>query len=777
MRFVLFFLLMSSALSFAAKEDRNFSIQPDLFQDSVILQVDAKTYIGSIDDTLVSEKPKFPLQSGKLYLRHKYGAKKFGWFVGEVAEDRFQELYAFDLKENHISAREAAYMRFYGSRNSKAFQDEMEIYIDQNFLYTSRVPVIYFVKNGKWEYLNASPFPGKISFKSLPKNATVLLPENTSADTLQSLFPVKPGLFFATFFAPGFYPITEAVTVSSGKVISLKPRMIAESIKPFTLETSVTSERVIAIKKLEEVETLYDQFILDLSQFKLAQEEIPFDSIYPKLLPIIDIYQKDSAYAAYEKTYLRYREVAKEKWRNEKLKTIVATDSLLQFKRDSLEALRIRVALHPVKINFVRDSSLIDTLASARDSVSDSTLVSDSVSVKVEPSLSAIQLTFASTEGRFQVSWTGVPENISIDSLAKKIQDSGQVRFDLVLQNKPVWVMENNIVKARYNYRYQKLLFVTGGKTYEGNGTFELPPFIKDLEEVQNWLKYGDSLPVKKEKPVLLISAIDSDTLKNDTLQEISEELLPILLYRGAIQEIDSGSFRYRGKIVSLSPFAIHKTEVTQLHYQRIMGNKHRKQTFIGNNYPMHNVTWDEASAFCKEIGGTLPTEAQWEYAGRMGRNEGSPWLLDEDKNPDKYSVYRENSYKLGKKNPGYGPQETASKKANEWDLYDMPGNVAEWTKDSYSSISFYVEASNPTGAWLGFTRVIKGGSWKSDESDIGLTKRDDEDPRYWSDGLGFRCVFPSKQPLDPAEVESILKEKEELYSKEKQEQETKDKK
>ncbi|MBR1745062.1 MAG: SUMF1/EgtB/PvdO family nonheme iron enzyme, partial [Fibrobacter sp.] len=118
---------------------------------------------------------------------------------------------------------------------------------------------------------------------------------------------------------------------------------------------------------------------------------------------------------------------------------------------------------------------------------------------------------------------------------------------------------------------------------------------------------------------------------------------------------------------------------------------------------------------------------------------------IDETADVGDYAIYRENSYKMGKKSQAYGPQMVASKKPNAWGIYDMSGNVAEWTRDKYFMFSFWVESSNPTGAAMGFSKVYKGGSWKDGESALNLTKSDDEDPRYWSDVIGFRCVFPRK--------------------------------
>lgn len=236
--------------------------------------------------------------------------------------------------------------------------------------------------------------------------------------------------------------------------------------------------------------------------------------------------------------------------------------------------------------------------------------------------------------------------------------------------------------------------------------------------------------------------------MKKDTVPYVD----PVISYfRGNVAEIDSGSFRYKGKVVSMSPFALNVTEVTQAQYHRIIGID--SATFKNEKKPVHNVTWFQAKTYCEAVGGTLPTEAQWEYAARAGGNGGYVW--DEKMlAPEECAVFEKNSEDLGKKSPMYGPHEVGSLKPNSWGLFDMAGNVAEWTLDSHSALSFYVEASNPSGSVLGYSRVYKGGSWRDDKDDLDLTDSEDEDPRYWSDYIGFRCAFPTHQKVDlPAAV------------------------
>jgi hypothetical protein len=328
----------------------------------------------------------------------------------------------------------------------------------------------------------------------------------------------------------------------------------------------------------------------------------------------------------------------------------------------------------------------------------------------------------------------------------------GGARIIVSLQNnKPVWIYGANGI-TRHHYRYVKLEVQVGEQIIEAQGSFMLPQYIFEQQEVQDWLFPKPVPPVVEGVSSSSMPEVSSSSVWVPSSSSQAEPPLKKIVndpLRGKLVLLDSGSFRYYGNVVEMSPFAIMVTEMTQELMEKIMlrvDSAERvkdRSTFFHPQKPVHNINWENARKVCQVNGGDLPTEAQWEFAGRAGSIEGSPWVLDSVPDPAAYAIYRENSYNKRKEDEAYGPQQVATKKPNAWGIYDMSGNVAEWTRDKYFMLSFWVESSNPTGALFGSARVYKGGSWKDKEKLLNMSVRDDEDPRYWSETLGFRCVYP----------------------------------
>jgi formylglycine-generating enzyme required for sulfatase activity len=161
------------------------------------------------------------------------------------------------------------------------------------------------------------------------------------------------------------------------------------------------------------------------------------------------------------------------------------------------------------------------------------------------------------------------------------------------------------------------------------------------------------------------------------------------------------------------------------------MGNN--PSWFSGDNKPVEEVTWYDAVAFCEAVGGFLPTEAQWEFAARGGNNSNG-YIYSGSDNLDEVGWYWGNS--------SSGIKDVGQKKANELGIYDMSGNVWEWTADWYQS-SYPSGSMNPTGASSGSPRVVRGGSWISGGDDCRVSNRVSSRPGYDYSILGFRVAFP----------------------------------
>jgi hypothetical protein len=711
--FARFLMSLLFCFAFAAAKDAcNFNVSSEDYKQGELLQPNRLIYLQASSNFFTSVKPVFPLEQNKMYLRHKIGGNAYSWFAGQPSPEKMNEMHAFDLKENRLSVYEASLLRFYANPHFFSYQDEADIYFDKRYLYSARVGELYFFRNCRWQQLKAVELPGAVTMDA-PAGTAFTVNSTSLGYAPMTLSPVNPGLFFVTASLPGYLPVTSGVQVRSGKVASLKALLVPLDTVPYEIKTAVTFEAIVNAKSLEETEKLYDTFIADVTASPLESNSAQFESTYPAMKkPPMGMSDRDPMYLSYAAEFEATHARAKSQWREMKMRDILALNDALRKKLEEQEKETLRGILRPVSVSQVPGSG--DAL-----------------------------LKFEGLNRRYDVSWSGkISDTTAFAAICAQAMNPDSVQVFVTFQNKPVWLMDKYIVASRHHYRYMRLEFSFHGKLYEGIGKFILPDYILREPEVQAWLNPPPPEPVKTEVPAVAAS------VKKDTIPYVD----PVIRYfRGDVAEIDSGSFRYKGKVVSMSPFALNVTEVTQAQYHRIIGID--SATFKNEKKPVHNVTWFQAKTYCEAVGGTLPTEAQWEYAARVGGNGGYVW--DEKMlAPEECAVFEKNSEDLGKKSPMYGPHEAGSLKPNSWGLFDMAGNVAEWTLDSHSALSFYVEASNPSGSVLGYSRVYKGGSWRDDKDDLDLTDSEDEDPRYWSDYIGFRCAFPAHQKVDlPAAV------------------------
>ena len=787
------FLLLLPVLALA-DSDKNFRVAPVMFKEGVALQPIANMAIVKEGNMILSEPPMVPLKTSIMFLRHKKGPKEYLWFSGPVDIENFEKLHAFSMADNYLKPAEVMLMRFYATQNSRAFQDEADVYFDKDYIYSPRVPKLYFKKNGQWQMLQETDRPGIVSIESPVPNLHVTSVTVRMKNVPPKIYPLARGMYAFMFDAPNYLPYVDAVSVED-VLVRLQPQMVvADTVSMVKATTSVTLDAVANAKTLEETERLYDVLSQELQGSIAKVDTNDFDKVYPPLRKplMLGVAADDSVYIKYQNRYNNKREESLLMWRMNKMGSASVVNRALRHKLDSLQRLPLQVSLVPTAIEpvyedescpvesvpadgtpVVADSATTDSVALPADSVAkadsasvtDSTAIADSATVDspkqtqevpaVEPAapkkvckLKAVRLVFGKQGERFDFSWNGNAKDYTADDLYALLTSGIAARALVSLENnKPVWIYDGATLTGRHHYRYVKLGLALPNGNVVCRGAFELPGYIFDQPEVQEWL----NRPVE-EKPHLLTEPPEKVKPEETGFALDMAPNVPRVIrdrIRGNVALIDSGSFRYKGKVVAMSGFGIQTTEVTQQHFKDVMAGLDStrqikdRSSFKGPRIPVHNITWDDARAFCKAIGGDLPTEAQWEFAGRADNNEGALWNLDEDPNPGLYAVYKSNSYNQGKKSPEYGPQPVSGKRSNAWGIFDMSGNVAEWTKDNYFMFSVWVESSNPTGAFFGSSRVYKGGSWKDKEDDLNLTEYDDEDPRYWSDWIGFRCAFP----------------------------------
>jgi formylglycine-generating enzyme required for sulfatase activity len=185
-------------------------------------------------------------------------------------------------------------------------------------------------------------------------------------------------------------------------------------------------------------------------------------------------------------------------------------------------------------------------------------------------------------------------------------------------------------------------------------------------------------------------------------------------------------------KITITKGFWLGQTPVTQAAYQRGVGTN--PSHFRGGQLPVETVSWNQAKGYCDAVGGRLPTEAEWEYAARAGSDAARYGDL--------------NTIAWYSKNSDGKTHEVGQKQANQWELYDMLGNVWEWVGDWYDDKYFAKSLPvDPTGPPSGkYTRVVRGGSWLNESRYLRSSDRNSYYPDISYDFIGFRCaleVFP----------------------------------
>ena len=204
----------------------------------------------------------------------------------------------------------------------------------------------------------------------------------------------------------------------------------------------------------------------------------------------------------------------------------------------------------------------------------------------------------------------------------------------------------------------------------------------------------------------------------------------------------DAGDDQKPAHKVYVDGYWIYKNDVTMAQFKAFCTATKRplpKTPEFGrhDDHPVVDVSWDDAAAYAKWAGVSLPTEAQWEDAARGTDGRKFPWGNDWDPSLCAHSYSR----------PGdRGSTEVVGsfpKGASPYGALDMAGNVWNWCADYYDEHYYRVSPSrNPTGPVSGVSHVLRGGSWHyCKELNFRVMYRFSNVPDYTSYNIGFRCV------------------------------------
>ena len=192
---------------------------------------------------------------------------------------------------------------------------------------------------------------------------------------------------------------------------------------------------------------------------------------------------------------------------------------------------------------------------------------------------------------------------------------------------------------------------------------------------------------------------------------------------------------------VELSAFKIARHEVSFNEWdacERAKACSHAKDEGWGRgNLPVINVSWNDTQKYLQWLSRStgkryrLPTEAEWEYAARGGRNSEYP-------SGEEISCGNANYGGFGGYCTTDRTKPVVSYAPNGFGLKNMSGNVWEWVGDWYDSYTSS-SVSNPKGAGSGSERVLRGGSWGSYPKNLGSSIRYDKVPDYRDSIIGFR--------------------------------------
>ncbi len=251
----------------------------------------------------------------------------------------------------------------------------------------------------------------------------------------------------------------------------------------------------------------------------------------------------------------------------------------------------------------------------------------------------------------------------------------------------------------------------------------EVARLRQELEALMDQMNKSKPEP---PKPIEEARARPYETPQQMGRELISKDGAPMLL-------VPEGEFLYGvdNQQLSLSAFYMDKYEVSTAHYATFMGATGTKELehwepsvpVSNGQKPVVGVSWHEADAYCGQYGKRLPTEQEWEKAARGTDGRKYPWGNEEP--TSKHAKYNQDGKASWNGYATLASVESYEAGKSPYGIYNMAGNVWEWTSSDYES------------SW----KVLRGGSWLDRARNLRTTDRERGTPAVGVSDRGFRCA------------------------------------
>ena len=257
----------------------------------------------------------------------------------------------------------------------------------------------------------------------------------------------------------------------------------------------------------------------------------------------------------------------------------------------------------------------------------------------------------------------------------------------------------------------------------------------------QGYSDYNSTLIVKEGETSILTTKLEKPTGNLEfTVGTVSFIMI----------QVDGGTFQMgdtnkQGSVennenpvhqVTLSPYFIGETEVTQGLWEAVMGNN--PSNFKGINRPVEQVSWNDCQEFIKRLNQKtgrkfrLPTEAEWEFAAQGG-NRSKGYIYSGSNNIKEVAWFVNTTER--------STCDVKYKNSNELGVYDMSGNVQEWCQDLFEHYSTK-SVKNPKGPKKGVLRVFRGGGWNLLDNVCTIVNREYARPDTKRNNIGLRLAI-----------------------------------